>query len=824
MFRNYLAAALRNLSRNRLYAGVTIAGMAIAFASAILIGLYLRHELTYDRFVPGHDRVFLLSQTLQPRGKPPFKLDYTAATLAADLKLEFPQIQYVARLAPLGFPPTIRRGDVAVSERGFTWADPDFFKVMPLPAIAGDPQSALASPDAVVLSRSAARRYFGEDRPLGRQLLVNGQPMRVAAVIEDLPSNSHLAGDVFASSLGPNSLMRSLDKAGYTSNSNLTYVRLKPGASAARMDEGLKGFVARRILPVQTFINPDQAFSAYILRLKPLTAIHLDPADQGDPKPGADVKVLAGIGVIGMLIVLVAAINFVTLMTARAARRAVEVGVRKALGAGRRDLIVQFIGEALIYVAVALVLAVAMAEILLPAVNAALQRKMAFDYLADPALFAAMLGVALATGLIAGVYPSFVLSSFRPAAVLKGGPIAVAGRRGVIVREALVVAQFAVLVTLLLATTTIVRQTLFALRDATHLNKEGVLILFASPCTDELRDAIRAVPGVRTAACSSPGALEATQSNEMVRANGRYQMLRYSQVDFGFFDVYGVRPAAGRLFDAHRPGDDGAQTGDQPPPVVLNEAAARALGFRSAADAVGKPVTWQFNPHLALNNLDVPFPAYRTSSVIGVVPDISFGSVRQRVTPTFYFVGPKTDILGSVALNIKIDPLHVAETVKAVDRTWTRVSHGLPVQQYFADQFLLRLYIDNVIQGGFIAVCALIAISIACLGLFALSAFTAERRTKEIGVRKAMGASSADILKLLMWQFTKPVIWATLIAWPLGFLVMRWWLASFVYRVDQAPWTFVAAALAALVIAWATVFIHALNVARAKPVGALRYE
>jgi putative ABC transport system permease protein len=166
----------------------------------------------------------------------------------------------------------------------------------------------------------------------------------------------------------------------------------------------------------------------------------------------------------------------------------------------------------------------------------------------------------------------------------------------------------------------------------------------------------------------------------------------------------------------------------------------------------------------------------------------------------------------------------VAETVKAVDRTWIRVSHGLPVQQYFADQFLLRLYIDNVIQGGFIAVCALIAISIACLGLFALSAFTAERRTKEIGVRKAMGASSADILKLLMWQFTKPVIWATLIAWPLGFLVMRWWLASFVYRVDQAPWTFVAAALAALVIAWATVFIHALNVARAKPVGALRYE
>jgi putative ABC transport system permease protein len=823
MFRNYLAAALRNLVRNRLYAGVTIAGMAIAFASAILIGLYLRHELTYDRFVPGHEQVFLVSQTIEARGKPPFKLDDTSSVLGADLKLAFPQIQYVARLASAGFPPAVRRGDVSVSERGFAWADPDFFKVLPMPAVAGDPRTALEAPDALVLSRSAARKYFGKDAPIGGQLLVDGKAMRVAAVIEDLPSNSHLTGDIFASALAASSMLRQLDKAGYTSNSNLTYVRLKPGASAAAIDAALPTFVRQRLLPVLKRINPNQQLDAFTVSLKPLTAIHLDPADGGDPKPGADVKVLIGIGVIGALIVLVAVINFVTLMTARASRRAVEVGVRKALGASRRDLILQFMGEALIYVLVALVLSVALAELLLPAVNAALQRKMTFDYLTEPSLMAAMLGVALATGLLAGLYPALVLSSFRPVAVLKGGPIAT-GAGGIAVREALVVAQFAVLVTLILSTATIFRQTAFALKDATHTNKDGVLMLFAAPCTDALRDQIRAVPGVRGAACASPMAIELNHANDMVRVGARHEFVSYSPIDFGFFDIYDVKPVAGRLLRPDRPGDDGANLRGSAPAIVLNEAAVRALGFKSPHDAIGKSIDWHYKPDLALTRLDQLEPPYSPSEVVGVVPDISFGSVRQRVQPMFYYVGPKNDVITSVALNIKLDPLRKAEAVQAIDRVWAQVSRGQPVQQYFADQFLLRLYIDNVIQGGFIAVCALIAVSIACLGLFALSAFTAERRTKEIGVRKAMGASSGDILKLLLWQFTKPVLWANLIAWPLGFLAMRWWLSSFVYRVDQAPWTFAAAGVAALVIAWATVFIHAFNVARSKPVGALRYE
>jgi putative ABC transport system permease protein len=496
--------------------------------------------------------------------------------------------------------------------------------------------------------------------------------------------------------------------------------------------------------------------------------------------------------------------------------------VRKALGAQRRDLIAQFMGEALVYMTVALVLAVAMAELLLPAVNAALQRRMSIDYLADPALLATIVAVAGATALLAGVYPALVLSSFRPAAVLKGGPIAAGG--GVVVRQILVVAQFAVLITLLLSTLTIYRQTMFALRDATHTDKEGVLILFASPCTDTLRDTIGALPGVQAAACSSPAAVELNHSVDMVETHGRRMFLNYAPVDFGFLEVYGLRPLAGRLFRRDRPGDDGGRLKDTAPAIVLNESAVRALGFKSPEDAVGQLVSWHFNPDISLDTLGGPVPPNRTSEVIGVVPDFSFGSIRQKISASFYYVGPKTDALSSVALHVKVDPQRTAEAVAAIERTWKKVSGGQPLQEYFASQFLLRHYIDNIIQGGFIAVCALIAVSIACLGLFALSAYTTEQRTKEIGIRKAMGASAGDILKRLLWQFTKPVLWANLIAWPAGFLVLDWWLRGFAYRVELAPWTFAAAAAAAILIAWATVFVHALKVARAKPVGALRYE
>lgn len=823
MFRNYLSAALRNLTRNGPYAGVTIAGLAIAFAAAILIGLYVRDELSFDAWIPGHQQVFMVRQRITGALSKPVVEDSTPAALAELLKLDFPQIEYAARFrgGSSGYPPAVRHGDVSIAERAFAWVDPDFFKIVRVTPVAGDPAAALQAPDHLVLTRSAARKYFGKDAPIGQTLQVDGAPMSVAAVIEDWPAESNFSGQVFGSGLAPQSLFRTIEKAGFLANAVETVVKLKPGADATSMNAALPGFVARRIAGAVYAQAPNEGLHNYFW-LEPITRLHLDPVP-GAFAPETDPTVLAAIGVIGVLIVVVAAINFVTLMTARASRRAVEVGVRKALGAGRRDLVAQFMGEALVYVAVGLAAAAAIVELALPALNGVLQRKMAFDYLGDPALLAAMLSAAATVGLLAGIYPALVLSAFRPALVLKGGPIEATG--GGRLRQALVVTQFCVLIALLLAAITIARQTSFALSKATHVDQSGVVLLLASPCTDTLRDAVRAIPGVEGAACSSPTALALVDSIDDVQLGARRANLVVAPVDFGFFGIYGVRPLAGRVFDIARPSDDGANHVNDAPPIVINEAAVHALGIPTAEAAIGRQVQWQYLPNASIASSSTSDQSpYLPSEVIGVVPDFTFGSVRNMVQPQFFYVPKKVDWFTSVALNVKLDPARTAETLPRLAQTWKAVSNGQPLQEVFASQFMLRLYIDTIVQGAFIAVCALIAVSVACMGLFALSAYTAERRTKEIGVRKAMGASSGDILRLLLWQFTWPVLIANLIAWPLAFLVMNWWLAGFAYRVDQPLWPFLAAGGAAVVIALGTVLYQALRVSRAKPVAALRYE
>src|SRR6185437_10150408 len=307
--------------------------------------------------------------------------DQTPAAIAELLKLDFPQIEYAARFSKSGFPPALRRGDISIAERAFAWVDPDFLKIVQVTAVAGNPATALRAPDHLVLTRSAARKYFGQDAPIGQVLQVDGAPMSVAAVIEDLPTETNFSAQVFGSSLAPQSMYKTLEQAGLLSNAVETVVKLKPQVDAAAMNAALPAFVDRRIAQAVQAEAPNEGLHNSFW-LEPITRLHLDPVP-GAFSPETDPAAVAAIAVIGALIVIVAAINFVTLMTARASRRAVEVGVRKALGAGRRDLVAQFMGEALVYVAVALMAAVAIVELALPALNGVLQRKIAFDYLGD---------------------------------------------------------------------------------------------------------------------------------------------------------------------------------------------------------------------------------------------------------------------------------------------------------------------------------------------------------------------------------------------------------------------------------------------------------
>ena len=818
MFRNYIAAALGNLSRNWLYASVTIAGLAISFAAAILIGLYLRDEVSFDRFIPGYQDIYRAEMTLVLPGQKPIHADFVQPTVAGQLKLDFPEVADAARLT---FSPGFLKAGGTVTPEWISWVDPNFFRIIRLPVLAGDADAASRSPDGLVITREVARKYFGQDAPLGRTILLNSgfpgsgyHPMRVMAVLEDTPASSHLTAQLFAPALAPFS-RTALDEMHPSpfDEDQLTYVKLKPGSSP-------ENWAARFGVFNQAHDPFPGKSPPFRYSLAPLQTLHFTSAGPSPvTRPPGDLRVDAGIAAVGGLIVLIAGINFVTLMTARATRRAVEVGIRKAVGARRRDLVLQFMGEAFIYVGAAILLAVALAELLLPRLNAFVGRELKFHYLTDSTLGAALLSGAVIIGLLAGFYPSMVISAFRPASALKGGAGQVSGSS--VVRQGLVVVQFAILIGLIVMTATIYRQTEFALHDAMRLNTDQVLVI-PTPCDSALGREASSVPGVKAVACTSSAAIQPSGANTVgIMKDHSLQTMGVGQVGVGFFELHGLRPVAGRFFSKDRGEDvllDRPGAGpDLQPSVVLNETAARQLGYAKPQDAVGKTVDWMRSVAGAPPSA---FPTPRPSQVIGVVPDFTLGSIRGAIPAAMFYVDPARLPL----VTLKLDRDRIPEALQDLGRLWRVTGHEGPPDFTFESQTVQNLYKDVITQEIAIGICAGLAIVIACLGLFALAAFTTERRTKEIGVRKAMGASTLDVVRLLLWQFTKPVLWANLIAWPLAFWAMDQWLGGFAYRVDLPPWLFAAASIAGVSIAWITVSIHAWLAARAKPATALRYE
>jgi putative ABC transport system permease protein len=839
MFRNYIVTALRNLARNGLYAGISILGLAIAFAAALLIAQFVRNEFSYDRWIPGYQQVYKLTDVLESPGQPAMASDITQSALAGQMKIALPGVT-VARLQP-NEPPLRRRvQDAGVAEPSFAWADPNIFKVFPLPALAGDLDTALQQPDTVVLTRRMARKYFGRDLPIGETLQVQaglppppGSPppvpgsepwhaLRVTAVLKDLPSNTNLTAEIFVSGKSAYSSLTFLDAQPSLGNISVyTFARLSPKQTGADL---------QRVLPIvaKPEIDTFEKFtpgSKYAFHAVPLSEAHLTaPGLTGRViKPTGSRGVAYAIAGVGALIVLVAAINFVTLMTARAARRAVEVGVRKAAGAAQKDLMIQFVGEALIQVGISAVIAVILAEALIKPFSAFVQRELALDFIHDPLLLLGVLAGVLLIGFLAAIYPAVVLSSFRPASVLKGGLVQTSGSP--IARQGLVVVQFAILVGLIVTTATLYRQTMYALDRGLGAAASKQMITVFAPCNSAFPDEVRKLPGVAGVACSSYNALNTPNTKNIVDirlGGGRRASFDVAPVDFGFFELYGIRPLGGRLFSRDH-GEDQVLADPKStamPTVMINETAAHVLGFSDARAAVGQPMTWtRYLPPAKPGPGAQPTPVTAASRIVGVIPDMPV-TVRAATDPTFYYVVPKQ--LG--VLSIELTGHDMPATIKAIAATWKKTGAPFPLQETFLSQFRLGLYLDLIIQGVTIGICALLAVLIACLGLFALAAYTTERRTKEIGVRKAMGAKTADVVFLLLWQFTIPVLVASAIAIPLGFAAMDWWLHGFTYHVGLSLWTFVLAAAAAVVIAWLTVSYQSYAVARAKPANALRYE
>ncbi len=804
MLRNYLAVALRDLARNRLHAAINILGLAAAFAATILIALYLQHERSFDRFLAGYEDVYRLSGASLRGGAAANASDDLRGPVAEALHAAFPGIRAIAELRNTFGNVSLRRGAVESLEPAFTWADPQAFDVLPLPVIAGDPRAALARPDGLVLTRRMARKYFGEDMPIGKTIEVFREvTLRVMAVLEDLPSNTHLTTEMFGSTLALPPLQPGFVYRTYV------YLRLAPGASHEALRAALPAYVDRNIrMPA----SAGKASDLFEFQLVPIADIHLRPAGALNMKPAGDPQLLDALTLVGSLILLVAAINFVNLMTARAARRAVEVGVRKSAGAQRADIVLQFVGEALAQALLAMLIAVALVELLLPQLGAFVDRELRFDYFA-PAVLGTLLAVTVAVGALAGLYPALVVSLFRPAAVLKGaGP---GGQGAGVLRQLLVLVQFAVLIGLVLITGVVQLQTRFGLAQGLRFDSDQLLVISmpAPQCErSAFTDAVRALPGVQGAACEAD--LLGNFGTQQYRGpDGNEVTLQNSSVGPGLFELMGLKPSAGRFYERDRAGDLFVSSPAERDlahlyPTVINETAARTLGFAHPADAIGQVFT----------NLSDVRPGTRRE-IIGVVPDFARDSVRTPIAPVIY------NNSGGYQLDVKLRGGSVPETLAAIDALWKQHSPlPSPMARRFYDSYLQQMYGELARQGRLFSIFATLALLLAGVGLYGLASFVAERRTREIGIRKALGARTADVMKLLLWQFARPVVWANLLAWPLVAWIMRRWLDGFAYHIGLPLWLFPVAALLALAIALATVSVQALRVASARPVESLRYE
>jgi len=826
MFHNYLVTALRNIARHKLYSFINIAGLAVGLACAILIMLFVRDELSYDKWIAGSENLWRVEVTYHVPGRSePIIAAQTSMPLPAAMRDEIPEVRSATRLVQEGM--TLTAGDRQFLEQVGV-VDPNFLQVIALPLIKGDPRTVLSRPENLVISQSAARKYFGDADPIGKTLTTGrggcGADMscansmvvlKVAGVMRDLPHNTQLDFDF----LLPNtSLADRLDqdtKKNWLSNNNsFGYVTLAPGADPQQVLAKLKPILDRSI-DISRFTSVKVPGSQLLEpRLTPFRDVHLTTDRYGGMKPPGSRTTIYGMVVIGILILLVACFNFMNLATARATMRAREISLRKCVGAGRGQLVVQFLGEALLMAILALVTALALVEVLLPAYGRFMGRPLELHYLADWRFSLAIVGIGLLAGLFSGFYPALVLSGFRPASTLRANSSSQSGSGRL--RNALVILQFAVSIGLGIGALVVFQQIAFARSIDLGFRRDN--IVFSGTGGRLTEEGIKTFVG---ALSRGPGVIEVARTSFMpfngnnsvlpVRRPGDPQFLspNHISVSENYFHLFGIKLLAGRVLQDNRAedsffegaqGDDGRNDGHN---IVVNASMARALGLEPS-EIVGKSFIVG-KSHLR---------------VVGVVADTLSEGTRSPVLQTVYV----HNVQNLQNIVIRLAPDRLQEGLAYIASTQRSFIHGVALSRTLLSDSYEKLYQSDERQGQIFAIFVGIAIFIASLGLFGLAAFTAGRRTKEIGIRKVFGARIRDVIVLLLWQFSVPVLIANAIAWPIAWYYLHDWLKGFAYRISLNPFYFAVVGLGALVIAWLTIFSHALRVARANPVHALRYE
>jgi putative ABC transport system permease protein len=804
MFKSYLKITFRKIVKHKGYTCINVAGLGIGLASSFLIALFVKDELAYDRYHEHSDRIYRLvsSSPLSPQGGAALTVSEHVAHVLRDLS-HFGGIVAGTRIKPSKG--LVHYRDKRFNEDRFFFADTSVFNVFTFPLRIGDSGTALARPNTLVMTDDMAEKYFGEENPIGKVLTFDDSlDFEVTGVLEDIPRNSHFRFDFLAS-------FARIEKSAYSS---YAYLLLDAHTSSAEIEQRLPA-----IFKKYGDYTPSEGFGFH---LQPLTKIHLHSHLEWEIEPNGEIGYIYVFSIIAVLLLLIACINFINLATARFTEHAHEVGMRKVIGAGKPGLVIRFLAESLILSMTALAVALALVECILPFFNHLLDKALAIRFDADLLM---LVGVFASLGVIAGLYPAVLFSQFHPIQVLKGEYSS--GYSGRTLTKSLVVFQFAVTVVLMIGTLVVHGQLNYVRQRHLGFNKEQVVVLSirdknAQRQYHTLKNELLQHADVINAAASStvpgrvgeaylpqwlyslPGAKDEVQEGSQVNT---------LFVDADFLQTMEIELAAGRIFSA-QPG--GGAT-DAAGALILNEAAVTKYGWNSPADAVGRVVRyWQ--------------RGFKDAVVIGVVNNFNYASLHRQVEPLIIrHLNPNDPVYplhfsGPGVIAARIRPSNIPATMAFLRSKWHQFNPNYPFEYFFLDENFNNLYRADRKLGQIFGIFAALAIFIASLGLLGLAAFAAERRTKEIGIRKVLGATVTSVIALLSKDFVKLVLLANLVAWPVAYFAMHQWLQNFAYRIDIGWWVFALAGGLALVIALLTVSTQALKAATVNPVDSLRYE
>lgn len=804
MFTNYIKTAWRNIRKNKLFSFINILGLSLGIATFFIIMLYVQDELSYDRFNKNAANIArVIFQANISGGK--IKESVTMPPVAATMKREFPEVEDATRLMGYGSSRILYKDKVFKDDK-FAFADSNFFNIFTIKVLEGDAKTALTQPHSVVISQSTAQKYFGRETAVGKVITLtadNNRPYTVTAVIEDLPVNSHFQFDMFGSLNGfGDSNSDTWMGGGYH-----CYLLLKPGSDLRKIESRFPAMVKKYMGPqiqqhmglsLEQFTSKGNSLGFV---LQPLTDIHLNSDTSTEFEPGGNemyVYIFAGVAV---FMLAVACINFINLSTAGASKRAKEVGVRKVAGSGRFDLIWQFLSESIVIALFAMLVAFVFVQVALPYFNTIAGKQLIFGI--KPVFYFILLG--LVVGIAAGIYPAFYLSAFRPIAVLKGR--LTANHKSFGLRSGLVVFQFFVSVTLIIGTIVVYQQMKYIRNRDLGFNREQLIVIPNSYALGKNEQAFKqqmlSNPGIVNATVSwykpaGPSAynnaIAYPQDNNNLVVNG----VDY-HVDEQYIPTMGMRMINGRNFSREFARDSFA--------IVLNETAVAAFGW-SNSTAVGKTVIRQNST----KGQNIPF------HVIGVVKNFNFKSLHEAISPLFMTLEPEGGLI------FKVKTTDIAGLLAGMKKQWSSYAIEEPFEYAFLDDLFNTTYLTEQKTGTIFNLFSVLTIFVACLGLFGLVTYTAEQRTKEISIRKVLGASVSQVTQMLSKEFLKLVLIASLIAFPVAWWGMNKWLQSFAYRIEVSWWVFVVAGVVALLIALVTVCFQAIKAAVANPVKSLRSE